>query len=103
MKQRILRMYVLGFICLLAFILFAGVAYTQEPDPLLSDVRYWQQARNTLLQEQRANTLQISILQQRLKEIENGIRAIENKINELNAPKDIAPVAPTPEPEKHPG
>ena len=77
-----------------AFLALVTLAKAQDDDPLLKDVRYWQQIRQSLSQEYRANNLQINALERRQKEIEEAIKVVVQKIKELQAPMDIQPVEP---------
>ena len=90
LKRLILILVALSFI--------AGVCIAhaqQQEDPLLNDVRYWQQVKNTLLQEQRANAMQAEMLKKRQVEIQNAVKAIDGKIRELQSQKGTQPAPVT--------
>ena len=87
-------------ICLLIGFVMA-VSLKAQSDPLLDDARYYGQARAALIQEQRANSLQIELIQRRQKEIENLLKFVDDKIKQLNAKKDlIEPPAGAPDDSK---
>ena len=81
---------------LLSFIAGVCIAHAQQQeDPLLNDVRYWQQVKNTLLQEQRANAMQVEIIKKRNVEIESAVKAVDGKIRELQSQKGTLPAPVT--------
>ena len=93
MREKKLKLCIL---CLVVLSFIAGVCIARaQDDPLLNDVRYLQQVKNTLLQEQRANDLQITMLQNRQRDITNILKTVDQKIKEVQAAKKAAPAEET--------
>ena len=81
-REQNFRMYLLALAIILGIaVLFIAFdkAFAQETDPILSDARYYEQAKQAILQEQRGNALQIQLLQKRQEEIKQIIPVLDQK------------------------